>query len=150
MPHIHESLLQHLFRALPAVQYTESNAQQMRAGCAVHPLERRAIPQRDARQQSGKIFVDWHGGATEGASVDRRCKRHKTASPRFSRASPRARGGLTQNAPGSQSHQISVSIRDEIPRWRGHGLADEPYLRLCFTHYGRKNRRHRTLLIAQV
>jgi hypothetical protein len=38
------------------------NPQQMRAGGAVHPLERRAIPQRDARQQSGKIFVGEHGG----------------------------------------------------------------------------------------
>jgi len=33
---------------------------------AVHPLERGAIPQRDARQQSGKIFVGEHGGRSSG------------------------------------------------------------------------------------
>ncbi len=94
VPHIHESLLQHLFRALPAVQYTERDPQQTPAGRAVHLLERRAIPQRDARQQNSKVFVGEHGGAIERASVDRRCGHYKPASPRFSRASPRARGGV--------------------------------------------------------
>jgi hypothetical protein len=64
-------LLQHLFGALPAVQYTEGDAQQMRARGAVHPLEGGAIPQRDARQQSGKVFVGGHGGEIEPASVTR-------------------------------------------------------------------------------
>src|SRR3989475_12947727 len=62
-----ESLLQHLFGALPAVQYTERDAQQMRAGGAVHLLERGAIPQRDARQQGGKGFGGQHGEAIERA-----------------------------------------------------------------------------------
>src|SRR6266446_3953838 len=39
VPHIHESLLQHLFGAFPVIQYTESNPQQMRAGGAIHLLE---------------------------------------------------------------------------------------------------------------